>query len=157
MPDRSRRDRHLAHGLEYLKDASDDANPELFRLVLKLASGAGKTTVMAMLIAWQTVNAVRRPAGSKFTCGFLIAPRPDNQGPPPCPAARLRERIEISQGGRALLKGRRGEDLNTLEKWWEQRIARQKPKRYRSVARYAIASHKRRYANGGVTESNCGV
>jgi type III restriction enzyme len=29
------------------------------RLALKLATGAGKTTVMAMLIAWQTVNAVR--------------------------------------------------------------------------------------------------
>ena len=31
------------------------------RLALKLATGAGKTTVMAMLIAWQTINAVRRP------------------------------------------------------------------------------------------------
>jgi type III restriction enzyme len=27
------------------------------RLALKLATGAGKTTVMAMLIAWQTINA----------------------------------------------------------------------------------------------------
>ena len=42
-------------------DANDDANPELLRLALKLATGAGKTTVMAMLIAWQTVNAVRQP------------------------------------------------------------------------------------------------
>ena len=31
------------------------------RLALKLATGAGKTTVMAMIIAWQTINAVRRP------------------------------------------------------------------------------------------------
>lgn len=30
-------------------------------LALKLATGAGKTTVMAMLIAWQTIDAVRRP------------------------------------------------------------------------------------------------
>ena len=36
-----------------------DANPELQRLALKLATGAGKTTVMAMLIAWQTINAVQ--------------------------------------------------------------------------------------------------
>jgi type III restriction enzyme len=41
-----------------------DANPELMRLALKLATGAGKTTVMAMLIAWQTINAVRRPTAS---------------------------------------------------------------------------------------------
>jgi type III restriction enzyme len=36
-------------------------NPELNRLALKLATGAGKTTVIAMIIAWQTINAVRRP------------------------------------------------------------------------------------------------
>ena len=47
--------------LELLGAANRDANPELMRLALKLATGAGKTTVMAMLIAWQTVNAVRRP------------------------------------------------------------------------------------------------
>jgi type III restriction enzyme len=39
---------------------------------LKLATGAGKTTVMAMLIAWQTVNAVRRPNSKKYTRGFLL-------------------------------------------------------------------------------------
>lgn len=44
--------------LEHLANANNDANPELMRLALKLATGAGKTTVMAMLIAWQTINAV---------------------------------------------------------------------------------------------------
>jgi type III restriction enzyme len=58
--------------LNYLAAANRDANPQLMRLALKLATGAGKTTVMAMLIAWQTVNAVRHPAGKKFTRGFLI-------------------------------------------------------------------------------------
>ena len=47
--------------IQYLEDASLEANPGLLRLALKLATGAGKTTVMAMLIAWQTINAVRRP------------------------------------------------------------------------------------------------
>jgi hypothetical protein len=47
--------------LDHLANANRDANPELMRLALKLATGAGKTTVMAMLIAWQTVNAVRHP------------------------------------------------------------------------------------------------
>lgn len=45
--------------IEHLASANHDANPDLNRLALKLATGAGKTTVMAMLIAWQTVNAVR--------------------------------------------------------------------------------------------------
>jgi type III restriction enzyme len=58
--------------LEHLANANNDANPELMRLALKLATGAGKTTVMAMIIAWQTVNAARRPASSKFTRGFLV-------------------------------------------------------------------------------------
>jgi len=42
------------------------------RLALKLATGAGKTTVMAMLIAWQTVNAVRHPNSKQFSSRFLI-------------------------------------------------------------------------------------
>ncbi|MCY3015283.1 MAG: DEAD/DEAH box helicase family protein [Planctomycetota bacterium] len=66
---------HTAAGkriLDYLASANDDANPGLHRLALKLATGAGKTTVMAMLIAWQTVNSVRRPGSKHFTRGFLI-------------------------------------------------------------------------------------
>ena len=58
--------------LQYLEDASQEANPGLLRLALKLATGAGKTMVMAMLIAWQTINAVRRRQSSRFTRGFLI-------------------------------------------------------------------------------------
>ena len=58
--------------LDNLAAANNDANPELFRLALKLATGAGKTTVMAMLIAWQTINAVRRPGSKHFTRGFLV-------------------------------------------------------------------------------------
>ncbi len=51
--------------LDKLEGASQDANPGLSRWALKLATGAGKTTVMAMLIAWQTVNAVRMPASRR--------------------------------------------------------------------------------------------
>ncbi len=58
--------------LDHLAAANKDANPELMRLALKLATGAGKTTVMAMLIAWQTINAVRRPGSKHFTRGFLV-------------------------------------------------------------------------------------
>ena len=37
--------------LKHLEDANENANPGLNRLALKLATGAGKTTVMAMVIA----------------------------------------------------------------------------------------------------------
>jgi type III restriction enzyme len=53
--------------LDHLAGANKDANPELARVALKLATGAGKTTVMAMLIAWQTINAVRRPNSRTLT------------------------------------------------------------------------------------------
>ena len=56
----------------HLEGGNAQANPELIRLALKLATGAGKTTVMAMLIAWQTVNAVRHSNSKQFSRGFLI-------------------------------------------------------------------------------------
>lgn len=142
--------RKVAHILESIEGANRDANPVLARMALKLATGAGKTTVMSMLIAWQTVNAVRQPASKKFTRGFLIvAPGltikdrlrvlqpndPDSyyQSREIVPADmledlqrakivitnyhafKLRERFEVASGTRALLKGRTGEALQTLE------------------------------------------
>ena len=135
--------------LEHLANANAASNPELMRLALKLATGAGKTTVMAMLIAWQTINAVRRPGSKHYTKGFLVvAPgltikdrlrvlQPND--PDSYYASRelmpsdmledirsakivitnyhafkLRERLDISKGGRSLLQGR-GEPLKTLE------------------------------------------
>jgi len=73
--------------LEYLANTSNDANPELQRLALKLATGAGKTTVMAMIIAWQTINAVRRPQSSRFTRGFLVV----------TPGITIRDRLRVLQ------------------------------------------------------------
>ena len=81
--------------LDYLADANADATadpradaaPGLSRLALKLATGAGKTTVMAMLIAWQTVNAVRRPGSRRFTRGFLIV----------APGLTIKDRLRVLQ------------------------------------------------------------
>lgn len=64
--------RQYAHIFRHLEEANVGANPELFRLALKLATGAGKTTVMAMLIAWQAINAARQPNSSLFSKGFLL-------------------------------------------------------------------------------------
>ncbi len=73
--------------LDHLANASDDANPGLARLAIKLATGAGKTTVMAMLIAWQTVNAVRRPQSKRFTRGFLVV----------TPGITIKDRLRVLQ------------------------------------------------------------
>jgi type III restriction enzyme len=135
--------------LEHLDNANHEANPELARLALKLATGAGKTTVMAMIIAWQVINAVRRPTSKNFTRGFLVVTPgltirdrlrvlqpndPDSyyKDRELVPgdmlgdlhqakivitnyhAFMLREKMELSKGGRSLLQGR-GEALDTLE------------------------------------------
>jgi type III restriction enzyme len=39
-----------------LRRANADANPLLYRIAFKMATGSGKTVVMAMLIAWQALN-----------------------------------------------------------------------------------------------------
>lgn len=41
--------------LDHLASANNDANPSLMRLALKLSTGAGKTTVMTMLIEGLTL------------------------------------------------------------------------------------------------------
>ena len=73
--------------LDQIDAASDQANPGLARLALKLATGAGKTTVMAMIIAWQTINAVRRPGSKRFTRGFLVV----------TPGVTIRDRLRVLQ------------------------------------------------------------
>ena len=72
---------------EHIQGANEQANPELIRLAMKMATGAGKTTVMAMLVAWQTVNAVRSPASRQFTRGFLIV----------TPGITIRDRLRVLQ------------------------------------------------------------
>ena len=73
--------------LDQIDAASEGANPGLARLALKLATGAGKTTVMAMIIAWQTINAVRRPGSRRFTRGFLVV----------TPGVTIRDRLRVLQ------------------------------------------------------------
>ena len=47
-------------------------NDGLPRIGLKMATGAGKTVVMAMLIAWQTINKVYAPNDARFAKRFLV-------------------------------------------------------------------------------------
>ncbi|HVF53166.1 MAG TPA: DEAD/DEAH box helicase family protein [Actinomycetota bacterium] len=55
-----------------LKLENDRANPGLYRLAVKMATGSGKTVVMAMLIAWQTLNKQADPQDVRFSDTFLI-------------------------------------------------------------------------------------
>lgn len=71
--------------LDHLKNANAGSNPGLLRLALKLATGAGKTTVMALLIIWQTINAVRYPTSTRFTKGFLLI----------APGITIRDRLRV--------------------------------------------------------------
>ena len=82
-----RRGRRESTFLDHLEAANAGANPGLSRLALKLATGAGKTTVMAMIIAWQTVNAVRRPGSRRFGRGFLVV----------APGLTIRDRLRVLQ------------------------------------------------------------
>ncbi|MES9874579.1 MAG: BPTD_3080 family restriction endonuclease [Candidatus Sedimenticola sp. 6PFRAG7] len=75
------------HIWDHIQGANEQANPELIRLALKMATGAGKTTVMAMLMAWQTVNAVRSPTSKLFTRGFLIV----------SPGITIKDRLRVLQ------------------------------------------------------------
>jgi type III restriction enzyme len=72
---------------DHLRAANAQANPEILRLALKLATGSGKTTVMAMLIAWQTVNSIRHPGSKQFSRGFLIV----------TPGITIRDRLRVLQ------------------------------------------------------------
>ena len=47
-------------------------NDGLPRVALKMATGTGKTVVMAMLIAWQTINKVMTPKDARFAKRFLV-------------------------------------------------------------------------------------
>ncbi len=71
--------------LDMVIAANEQANPELLRVALKLATGAGKTMVMSMLIAWQTINKVRHPNSTRFSRGFLIV----------APGITIRDRLRV--------------------------------------------------------------
>ena len=73
--------------LEHLSGANEESNPGLNRLALKLATGSGKTTVMAMLIAWQTINAIRRPQSKNYSKGFLVV----------TPGITIKDRLRVLQ------------------------------------------------------------
>jgi len=55
-----------------IRDSNDANNPGLYRVAFKMATGSGKTVVMAMLIVWQALNKLADQQNAKFTDSFLI-------------------------------------------------------------------------------------
>ncbi len=68
-----------------IRDDLTAAGTPLLRLACKMATGTGKTVVMAMLIAWQALNKLRNPADRRFSDAFLIV----------SPGITIRDRLRV--------------------------------------------------------------
>ncbi|MGA9408654.1 MAG: DUF433 domain-containing protein, partial [Bacteroidota bacterium] len=65
--------------------ANLEANPLLYRVAFKMATGSGKTVVMAMIIAWQALNKIANSQDSLFSDSFLIV----------TPGITIRDRLRV--------------------------------------------------------------
>ncbi len=68
-----------------LREANDECNPGLPRIAMKMATGTGKTVVMAMLIAWHTLNKAANPQDARFSDTFLVV----------TPGITIRDRLRV--------------------------------------------------------------
>jgi type III restriction enzyme len=68
-----------------IREANDTSNPGLPRIAFKMATGSGKTVVMAMLIAWHTLNKRANPQDARFSDTFLIV----------TPGITIRDRLRV--------------------------------------------------------------
>ncbi|MFO0969301.1 MAG: DEAD/DEAH box helicase family protein [Gemmataceae bacterium] len=78
--------------LTHLEACAKEAGTPLMRQACKMATATGKTFVMAMLIAWQTLNKRAYPSDRRFSDAFLIV----------APGITVRDRLRVllpSDGG----------------------------------------------------------
>ena len=68
-----------------VRDGNNTSNPGLPRTAFKMATGSGKTVVMAMLIAWNTLNKRANPQDVRFSDTFLIV----------TPGITIRDRLRV--------------------------------------------------------------
>jgi len=68
-----------------IREANDQQNPLLYRIAFKMATGSGKTVVMAMLIAWHTLNKLANPKDPRFSDAFLVV----------TPGITIRDRLRV--------------------------------------------------------------
>ncbi|HLM73955.1 MAG TPA: DEAD/DEAH box helicase family protein, partial [Polyangiaceae bacterium] len=72
-------------GEEILGRAKASYNPLLSRIAFKMATGSGKTVLMAMLIAWQGLNKLANPEDTRFSTNFLVV----------TPGITIRDRLRV--------------------------------------------------------------
>jgi len=65
--------------------ANAEANPLLYRIAFKMATGSGKTVVMAMIIAWHALNKIANSQDPLFSDTFLIV----------TPGITIRDRLRV--------------------------------------------------------------
>jgi type III restriction enzyme len=70
---------------EQIDNANWQYNEGLPRVGFKIATGGGKTIVMAMLIAWQSLNKASRPGDERFCSNFLLI----------TPGITVRDRLQV--------------------------------------------------------------
>lgn len=68
-----------------LREENEKSNPLLYRVAFKMATGSGKTVVMAMLIAWQALNKFENPQDARFSDSFLVL----------TPGITIRDRLRV--------------------------------------------------------------
>ncbi len=69
----------------HIRQANHGANPGLYRVAFKMATGSGKTVVMAMLAAWQALNKLANTQSPLFSDAFLIV----------TPGITIRDRLRV--------------------------------------------------------------
>jgi hypothetical protein len=69
----------------WLRDVNESSNPGPNRVAMKMATGSGKTVVMAMLIAWHALNKIADPKDRRFSDTFLIV----------TPGNTIRDRLRV--------------------------------------------------------------
>jgi type III restriction enzyme len=77
------------HGVAWIENElrriNDEHNGDLLRIAFKIATGGGKTLVMAMLIAWQALNKAAARQDRRFSDRFLIV----------TPGITVRDRLRV--------------------------------------------------------------
>jgi type III restriction enzyme len=68
-----------------LREENEKSNPLLYRVAFKMATGSGKTVVMAMLIAWQALNKLENSQDARFADSFLVV----------TPGITIRDRLRV--------------------------------------------------------------
>ncbi|MCX6433029.1 MAG: DEAD/DEAH box helicase family protein, partial [Actinobacteria bacterium] len=68
-----------------LREDGQARNPGLYRIAFKMATGSGKTVVMAMVIAWQALNKFANVQDKRFSDAFLVV----------TPGITIRDRLQV--------------------------------------------------------------